>query len=129
MGRGASCGALEPEDDPSQAIGYTPFFMVYGSEAILPTNFNYGVPRVKAYDKQGAEASLEDAMDQLDLARDVALLRSAKYQQALRWYHSRRVRVRAFNVRDLVLCLIQSSKDHHKLSPSWEGPYVIVEVL
>ena len=51
MGRGASCGALEPEDDPSQAIGYTPFFMVYGSEAILLTDLDYGAPRVRAYDE------------------------------------------------------------------------------
>ena len=56
--------------------------MVYGSEAILPTNLDYGAPRVRAYDEQGAEVSLEDAMDQLDEARDVALLCSAKYQQA-----------------------------------------------
>ena len=56
-------------------------------------------------------------MDQLDEARDIALLRSAKYQQALRQYHSRRVRGRSFNVGDLVLCLVQSNKDRHKLSP------------
>ena len=68
-------------------------------------------------------------MDQLDEVRDVALLRSAKYKQALRWYHSQRVRGWAFNIGDLVLCLLQSRKDCHKLSPLWEGPYVIVEVL
>ena len=68
-------------------------------------------------------------MDQLDEARDIALLRSAKYQQALRQYHSRRVRGRAFNVGDLVLRLVQSIKDRHKLSLPWEGPYVVVEVL
>ena len=28
-----------------------------------------------------------------------------------------------------MLCLVQSNKDHYKLSPSWEGPYIIVEVL
>jgi len=39
------------------------------------------------------------------------------------------VRGQPFNIGDLVLCLIQSSKDRHKLSPPWEGPYVIVEVL
>ena len=66
--------------------------MVYGSEAVLPTDLDYRAPRIRAYDEQGAEASHEDAMDQLDEARDVALLCSAKYQQALRWYHSRRVR-------------------------------------
>ena len=36
---------------------------------------------------------------------------------------------RAFDVGDLVLRLIQSNKDHHKLSPPWERPYVVVEVL
>ena len=77
--------------------------MVYGSEAILPTDLDYGAPRVKAYNEQGNEASLEDAMDLLDEARDVTLLCSAKYQQALRQYHSRCVRGHAFSVGDLVL--------------------------
>ena len=36
---------------PSRATGYTPFFMIYGFEAILPTNLDYGAPRVKAYDE------------------------------------------------------------------------------
>ena len=103
--------------------------MVYGSEAILPTDLDYGAPRIRAYDKKGAEASHQDAMDQLDEARDITLLCSAKYQQVLRRYHSRWVRGRAFNVGDLVLRLVQSNKDRHKLSPPWEGPYVVVEVL
>ena len=57
--------------------------MVYDSKVVLLTDLDYGSTRVRAYDEQGAEASLEDAMDQLDEVRDVALLRSAKYQQAL----------------------------------------------
>ena len=79
MGRQAPHGALEPKDDPSQATGYTPFFMVYGFEAILPTDLDYRASRVRAYNEQGAEASLDDAMDQLDEARDIAHLHSAKY--------------------------------------------------
>ncbi|XP_039797634.1 uncharacterized protein LOC120662583 [Panicum virgatum] len=74
-----------------------------GSEAILPTDLEYGSPRVKADSEQGSDAALEDAMDQLDEARDVVLLRSAKYQQALHRYHHRRVRGHAFNLDDLVL--------------------------
>ena len=66
-----------------------PFFMVYGFEAILLTDLDYGVLRIQPYDEQGVEAAHEDAMDQLDEASDVVLLRSSKYQQALRWYHSR----------------------------------------
>ena len=56
-------------------------------------------------------------MDQLDEARNIALLRLAKYQQALQRYHNRRVRDRAFNIEDLILRLVQSNKDRHKLSP------------
>ena len=53
--------------------------MVYGSKANLLTDLNYGAPRVRAFDEQGAKASLKDAMDQLDEARNIALLRSSKY--------------------------------------------------
>ena len=57
--------------------------MVYGSEAVLPMDLNYRAPRIRAYDEQGAEASHKDTMDQLDEARNITLLHSAKYQQAL----------------------------------------------
>ena len=39
------------------------------------------------------------------------------------------MRGQTFNVEDRVLRLVQSNKNHHKLSPPWEGPYVITEVL
>jgi len=48
---------------PSCATGFTPLFMVYGSEAILPTDLEYGSPRVNAYNEEGSDAALEDAMD------------------------------------------------------------------
>ena len=46
---------------PSRANGYTPFFMVYSSEALLLTDLEYGALRVKVYNEKGAKASLEDA--------------------------------------------------------------------
>ena len=48
---------------PSWGTSYTPFFMVNGSEAILPTDLEYRAPRVRAYNEQGAKASLEYTMD------------------------------------------------------------------
>ena len=39
------------------------------------------------------------------------------------------MRGRAFNVGDLVLYLVLSIKNRHKLSLPWEGPYVVAEVL
>ena len=71
----------------------------------------------------------QDVVDQLDEARETALLRSARYQQALRRYHNKNVRERAFQVGDLVLRRIQTTKDMHKLTPPWEGPNIIAEVI
>jgi hypothetical protein len=70
---------------PSRATGFSPFLLVYGAEAILPTDLEYGSPRTKAYDDQSNQTNREEA-------RDVALLHSARYQQSLRCYHARRVR-------------------------------------
>jgi ribonuclease HI/transposase InsO family protein len=35
---------------PSRATGFTPFFLVYGAEAILPTDLEYGSLSTRAYD-------------------------------------------------------------------------------
>jgi transposase InsO family protein len=79
---------------PSRATGFTPFFLVYGAEAILPTDLEYGSPRTRAYADQSNQANREDSLDQLEEARDMALLHSARYQQSLRRYHARGVRSR-----------------------------------
>jgi hypothetical protein len=110
-------------------MGLMPFFMVYGSEAVLPIDLEYGAPRIRSYDEQGNQTTHEEALDQLDETRDVALLHSARYQQALRRYHSRRVRSQAFNVEGLVLRLRQCNKGRHKFTPPWEGPFIVTEVL
>jgi hypothetical protein len=114
---------------PSQATGFTPFFLVYGAEAILPTDLEYGSPRARAYDDQSNPTNQEDSLDQLEEARDMALLHSARYQQSLRRYHAQGVRSRDLQVGNLVLRLRQDARGRHKLTPPWEGPFVIAMVL
>jgi hypothetical protein len=109
---------------PSRATGFTPFFLVYGAEAILPTDLEYGSPRARAYNDQSNRANQEDSLDQLEEARDMALL-----QQSLRRYHARGVRSRDLQVGDLVLRLRQDARGRHKLTPPWEGSFVIAKVL
>ena len=36
---------------PSRATGETPFFLVYGAEACLPSEIHLGSPRVQAFDE------------------------------------------------------------------------------
>jgi hypothetical protein len=114
---------------PSRATGFTPFFLVYGAEAILPTDLEYGSPRIRGYDKGANQRAREDSLDQLDEAQTVALSLSARYQRALRCYQARKVRRRDFNEGDLVLRLHQDNRGCHKLSPPWEGPYIVARML
>ena len=82
-----------------------------------------------AYVEADNEQARQDALDLLDEQRDVAAARSAIYQQDLRCYHSRRVKSRVFQEGDLVLRLLQDQTDTHKLSPPWEGPFVVSKNL
>jgi transposase InsO family protein len=65
---------------PNSSTGYTPFFLLFGAEAVLSTNIRYCAPRVVAYVKEDAQKALKDALDLLDEARDITLARSAVYQ-------------------------------------------------
>jgi hypothetical protein len=102
---------------PSKATGFTPFFLVYGVEAVLPTDLEYGSPKVKGYDENANQRACEDSLDQLDEARTVALMHLARYHQALRRYQAQKIRCRDFNEGDLALRLRQDNRGCHKLSP------------
>jgi transposase InsO family protein len=65
---------------PSRATRFTPFFLVYGAEAVLLTDLEYGSPRVKSYDEGTNQRAREDSLDQLDEGHTVALMHSARYQ-------------------------------------------------
>jgi hypothetical protein len=57
--------------------------MVCGAEAVLPTDLQYGPPRVRSYQPDVAEEARKDAIDLLEESRDTAIIRSTGYQQAL----------------------------------------------
>ena len=77
--------------------------MVHEAEAVLPTEVRYKAPRVVAYNKQESTLALEDSVDLLDEAREIAAERSTIYQQNLHNYHNRRLCPRSFVEGDLVL--------------------------
>jgi hypothetical protein len=114
---------------PNRSINFTPFFMVYGVEAVLPTDLQYGSPRFWAYQPNAAEEARRDTTNLLKESRDTAVIRSAGYQQTLRRYLARRVCPQTSLVGDLVLWWIQTKKGKHNLSPQWEGSYLVAEVL
>jgi hypothetical protein len=65
---------------PSRATGFTPFFLVHGAEAVLPTDLEYESPKTKGYDESSNQRAREDSLDTIDEAWDVAMMHSARYQ-------------------------------------------------
>jgi transposase InsO family protein len=106
----------------------TPFFLVYGAEAVLPTHIKFGSPRVLSFNEIHQEDLIKDRLLQLEEARCQAALRAARYQQGLRRYHSHHFRARTLEVGDLVLRRILSREGLHKLSPMWEGPFKVTHI-
>ena len=92
---------------PNKSTGFTPFFLVYGAEAVIPTDIEFNSPRVTMYTEEEAEEARQDGVDLLEEGRLLALSRFSIYQQSLRRYHNRKVRPRSFQEGDLVLRLIQ----------------------
>ena len=60
---------------PNCTTGFTPFFMVYGAEAVLPCDIIHDSPRMRMY-----ELDRQDSLDALEEECDVAKSRSAFYQ-------------------------------------------------
>ena len=73
-----------PRTTPNTSTQFTPFFMVHGAEAVLPSDVRFDAPRIQAYEEDEADTKLEDASDLLEEARNTALVRTAVYQQDLR---------------------------------------------
>jgi hypothetical protein len=69
---------------PNRFVGFTPFFLVYGAEVVLPTDIEFDVPRVVQYMQEQAKEAHEDGVDLLEEAREQALARLAFYQRQLR---------------------------------------------
>jgi hypothetical protein len=114
---------------PNRSIGFTPFFLLYGAEAVLPTDIEFDAPGVVQYTQEQAKEAHEDGVDLLEEAREQALARSALYQQQLRRYHSQKIHPLAFHEGDLILRLVQNTKGMHKMSSPWEGPFIVSRVL
>jgi transposase InsO family protein len=78
----------------TKPTGETPFFLVYGVEAVLPTDVKFGSPRVLAFNELRQEDLISDRLLQLEEAQCQAALHVARYQQDFHRYHSRHVRAR-----------------------------------
>jgi hypothetical protein len=114
---------------PSRALhGNTPFFMVYGSEAMLPEDLIFEAPRLTFESIEEAKATRLEDVDVLEEEHLNVIIQAARYQQTLRRYHDKAMWHRSLAVGDLVLRRVLVGEGRHKLPPPWEEPFIIAEV-
>jgi transposase InsO family protein len=63
----------------TKPTGETPFFLVYGAEAVLPTDIKFGSLRVLTFNELHQEDLIRDRLLQLEETRCHAALRAARY--------------------------------------------------
>jgi transposase InsO family protein len=68
---------------PTKTTGQSPYFLVYGSEAILPADVMWGSPTVEQYDEGISEVCRRVDIDGLEEARCAALVQSARYLDSI----------------------------------------------
>jgi hypothetical protein len=109
-------------------MGQSPYFLVYGSEAILPAEVMWDSTAVEQYDEGISEDSRRVDIDGLEEARCAALVQLARYLEGIRCYHDRNIKERLFNIGDPVLRNIQIMEGLHKVSSPWEAPFTVAKV-
>jgi hypothetical protein len=61
---------------PNWLTSFTPFIMVYGIEAVVPSGLQYWSPRVQTNQPNAAEEAGKNAINLLKESRDTAVIRS-----------------------------------------------------
>ena len=109
--------------------GETPFNLTYGTEVVIPVEVGLTSLRREFFDEQRNDDQLKLNLDCLDEVRDQASQRMAKYQQKMAEYYNQRVKLKRFNIGDLVLRKVTpTTKDpmQGKLGSTWERPYRVI---
>jgi transposase InsO family protein len=118
------------------ATGFTPFSLVYGTDAISSTELLVPSPRIlHGMDLEAdvdicAEARVAD-LESLEEARELARVRSVRYHQKLANAYEKTLQTRVFAEGQMVLRTVDHVRrglpSPSKFAPNWEGPYLIRE--
>jgi hypothetical protein len=106
----------------------TPFSLVYGVEAVLPPEVYLKSARVVHFNPEDQAKVRELDANLLAERCNTTLSNVSIYQAALKKYYNKSMVQRELNIGDLVLKKDICTKDKHKFSTSWEGPFIIVDV-
>ena len=109
--------------------GKTPFKLAYRSEAVISAEVHMANHKVMTYQDKDNEEQLRLNLDLIDEVRTDVEHRTARYKNLMARQYDAMVKLRRFNIGDLVLkkvSLATKNPAHGKLGPNWEEPYRVI---
>jgi hypothetical protein len=107
----------------SRATEFTPFRLLYGSEAMTSQELKHGSPRTNK--SVVPDVDEPTSKDLIDGDRVLALQALDKYQVQIKAWPDNAVVPREFSEGDLVLVRTTRTESRGKLEPKWEGPFIV----
>ena len=113
----------------SVPIRETPFRLTFGTKAAISVEVGLMNIRIKVYKEQRNHQELNNNLDLIDEVKDETMKQMEKYKEAMARYYNKKVKVKRFNIGDLILSKVsQATKDlsQGKLGPAREEPYQVI---
>jgi hypothetical protein len=108
-----------------RATNFMPFRLMYGVEAVLPEEVKHRSLRTATTTPACPSEAEEKDMLESDRLKVVANLQ--KYQEETRPWIDPKVKLRDFDVGNLVLLRSPHTENTSKFEAKWTGPYVVTE--
>ncbi|XP_074300316.1 uncharacterized protein LOC141631558 [Silene latifolia] len=107
---------------PKISTGQTPYSLVYGCEAVIPTEVHVPTSRYSLNNIEANSSLMQDNLVLIEELRDTAKIRIASYQQSVARSYNKNVKNRVFREADLVVRkLLRNKKEKSagKLASVW----------
>jgi hypothetical protein len=118
------------------ATKVSPFMLMYGHEIVLPMEISLNVIMFARQNNLTVDDYHDLMMDNIDELTDKRLMALKEIQKdkiAVAKGYNKKVKAKSFHVGDLVwktiLTLRRRDQKFGKWSPSWKGPYRVIQVI
>ncbi|KAK9071736.1 hypothetical protein SSX86_008165 [Deinandra increscens subsp. villosa] len=115
---------------PKTSNGETPFSLVYGTEAVIPAEIGVPSHRLQVQVTDNDE-ELRTNLDLLEERREITAIRESRYKKEMAKYYNAKVKTQQYKEGEYVLRSNEVSRalPLGKMSPKWEGPYIIKKAI
>jgi len=112
---------------PQSSTMQTPFSLMCGSDTIIPVGIHEGSPRFLGFVAEESDEERKVNMNMIDKARKEAKIKAEAVGRRAERQYSSKVKLRQFQVGDLVRRKAHPHELENKLPPEWTGPFRITK--